>query len=415
PVVPIFWMQSEDHDFEEIKAANLFAGDELKRYELNVKKEQLGGSVGGLTLVSDALESLKQLEQDFSGADGEILSALTESYQPGEKLGDAVRRFLQKLFAPYGLIFCDPQSVVLKAAGASLIRECFRAHTELAELLTSRAEQLVSNGYELQVKVRPKHSLFFLDTQNGRKRLEIDSEGNFRGSGEKLSLQDIDSLIEREPHRFTSSALVRPLLQDFIFPTAAYIAGPAEFKYWTQVTPLYRKFAISQPLVVPRPSFVVLEHRTRQLAEKLGLSAEVLCGEAPQPSTLAPSLGQGYLVEALKSNTDSRLADLEAELRAINPSLTQALTTTRSAVATNLERLRSKIERAELQRDTVMAQRSQRLSSVVWPNGEKQERIISFISYVLKYGRAFIDRVFRECPHYASPGCHLIVPEEEPK
>ena len=213
-----------------------------------------------------------------------------------------------------------------------------------------------------------------------------------QGSGAKISRSELLALLEREPQRFSSSALLRPLIQDSLLPTAVYVGGPAEVRYLAQLPPLYQELGIAQPLVAERAHFTLLTTPLRRLLEKLGIAASDL------------ALPRAALLHKLSSTTSSQpaianaqpgvawSAELEARLDALagaadaEPGVIKFAARLRKSVRGALERLGQRQARSQLARDSLLSQRLARLDAWLRPDGELQERVHSFPAFAARVG-----------------------------
>ena len=328
-VIPLFWLQSEDHDFAEIKSAAFFGpGRELKQVSLEVPEGDLGDCVGRLKMDAASTRQIRVFLEEHSGADAEFRDALEESFLENGTFSQAMARLMQKIFGSYGLLVFDPDRRSIKEAFRDFIASSFLRSRSIGRLLLDRGEKLRLAGYPLQAMIRPDSPLFFVSQSGRRQRLNESSEGMWVGEHAQFSKQSLYEMLEREPERFTCSALIRPVFQDTVFPTCAYVAGPSEFKYLAQTKPLYEFFNCRQPLVVPRARFVVVQERQRRLMQKLGMSladAEKDPEEVILKSGKYPGSDAARIFSPLAGDILERLSDLRPDLEKLDANLLRAL------------------------------------------------------------------------------------------
>jgi len=399
PVVPVFWMQSEDHDFAEISTAKILRHYwEVADFSLPESLTGVGDSVGKIMLDLKATEAIANFIDDIHR--GEEAISLKNCYQSGRTLTAAFGEWIKVLFSRFGLLIFDPTSSVAKSEIKELIVSSFLRNSSISRVLSDRVKALQAAGFEIQVPLRPQSPLFFYSHEGSRIRLTESKSGDFEAERVVIPKNDIYQLIDQYPERFTASALIRPIYQDTLFPTVAYLAGPAEIRYWSQITPLYKFFNMRQPFVVPRPSLLLLEPRVRKLMEAERLTFEDL------------KLDQQQLVNRslLGSKSDpelifsSGLIKLQEVLRSVeigatgaNLNLQTALERTEKSIAKNLQLLRHKYEKLLRGKERVLLERFSKLQSALRPNGSTQERELSFISFLLPHGFALLDRLLVEC------------------
>ncbi|ATB31972.1 hypothetical protein MEBOL_005444 [Melittangium boletus DSM 14713] len=417
PCVPVFWLQTEDHDLPEIDHTFIpSAAGALLRVALDVPDaaqsrtpvahRRLGASVTG------ALATLRAELGGQSHAD-EHLALLERAYHPEAAMADAFAEVLSTLFADEGLVFLDPRDPRLAPLSAPLHRRAIEEATAIASGLAERGGALGAAGFSEQVHIRPGSPLGFFSPdglEGARYRLDpASTPGTWslvgHPEGASVTTPQLLSWLEREPLRFTTSALLRPLLQDTWLPTAAYVGGPGEIAYFAQLAPLYAHLGLPMPLVVPRARFRVIDDRVRRLLDRLGLAPEDAA--APRDALLARiaarDTGQDFeppeAIEArLVSAFASELARLGERTASFEPGFARALSRTDKTVRGGISRLVARYGRAIAQRDQVTLERVDRLRAYLSPDGAPQERIHGLPYYACRFGsQAFTRRVLDAC------------------
>jgi bacillithiol biosynthesis cysteine-adding enzyme BshC len=403
PVVPVFWLQTEDHDLPEIAEHHLpcARGAPLSLRLPASPAERV--SVAHRLLPESVTACLDEMRGELGSlphAD-EHLDRLGRHYRPGAGWADAFAGALAELFAEEGLVLVDPRDEVLGRAAVRVHRRALERATAIAEQLEARARELAAAGFPATVHVRPGAPLSFFHPDGAagsRHRLEprADGFGEVGGSGAH-TLSDLLERLEREPLSFSTSVLQRPILQDTLLPTAAYVGGPAEVAYFAQLAPLYREHSVAMPLVVPRARLGLVEGKVRRSLDRLGLTAEQ--ADLPEDALLAAcTAGRAVAPRDVAGALLPRLAAAFSELRpaieAAGPGMDTALEKTRAAVEQAVARLAVKYERALLHRDEERVSEVRRLKTHLRPNGLPQERFYGFSYFAARYGeRAVLERV----------------------
>lgn len=407
PCVPIFWLQDEDHDLAEVnhtfvptpsgvplRLAVLEEGASAWRAPLS--HCALGGD---LAHVHAALRA--QLGREPHAE--EHLGLLERAYVPGATLSQAFARAAAEVFAPDGLVFLDPRDPAIAALAAPFHRRALEEAPRLAGLLEARSAALAAAGFSDQVHVRPGAPLaFFSPDGAGGPRYRLEPRGADawalvgHPSGATVSRAALLTALETEPLRFSTSALLRPLLQDTLLPTAAYVGGPAEVAYFAQLLPLYAALGLPAPLVVPRARFTVLDDRTRGLLEKLGLSAAEAAGDreavlaklAARQGAPTPAQVEARLWAAL----GPELQSFGERLRELDPSLGEPLQKTEDTIRAALGKLLGRYGKALGQKDQVAATRLDRVRGYLLPNAAPQERVFALAYFACRFGtQGFLD------------------------
>ncbi|MDC0713693.1 bacillithiol biosynthesis cysteine-adding enzyme BshC [Stigmatella sp. ncwal1] len=421
PCVPVFWLQTEDHDLPEINHSFVpRASGEALRVALDMPGAATSRTpVAHCALGESIPHALAMLHAELGSQPhaGEHLELLERAYRPEATMADAFAEVLSTLFADEGLVFLDPSDPRLAPLAAPLHRRSLEEASAIAHGLAERGDALSSAGFSEQVHIRPGAPLSFFSPngpEGARYRLEPASPpGTWHLVGHpedaSVTTAELLSWLEREPLRFTTSALLRPLLQDTWLPTAAYVGGPGEIAYFAQLAPLYAHMALPMPLIVPRARFRVIDDRVRRLLDTLGLSPEDAA--APRDEVLArlaaQKTGEGFeppeAIEArLVSAFASELARLSERTAAFEPGFARALSRTDKTVRGGISRLVARYGRAIAQRDQVTLERVERLRAHLFPAGAPQERTHGLPYYACRFGsRAFTQLVLDACAPFS--------------
>lgn len=419
-VVPIFWLQTEDHDFDEIRACHLpvFEGEhDTTGLTLSLAADSDAAhpsgearmSVAHRRLGGEASELLQTLQESLSPHPyaAQMLAWFAEHYRPGRSLAEAFAGLIATLFADEGLLVINPRCPALITAAAPIYRQAIEAGPALAAALTARGQALAAAGFAEQVPVRPASSLFFFHTASGGPRYRLDYQPASRSwlapagntAGQSLfHTEELLAMLSRDPLRFSTSALLRPPVQDFLLPTVAYVGGPGEINYWAQLAPVYDALSthlpLRQPLLVPRARFRCIDDSTRALLAKLQLRpADV---ERPRAAALQTALAARHPEAAtaqdeLPGLRRELLGDLGGKLSALGarePGLADAVRRTQTSVERNVERLLARYQRLRTERDQVLCARIDRLQRLLYPQGGPQERHYGLPYFLARYGLA---------------------------
>ncbi len=405
PCVPLFWLQTEDHDFAEIRRCRVArpSGPPLELELAEGAPSLARVSVAHRALGPEVQGELARLEAALGGEPhaAETLAQLGAHYRPGRSPGAAFAGLLAELFAEEGLLLLDPRRPAVARLAAPLYRSALLRAAELEAALAARSRELREAGFEEQVPVRAGATLLCLHQgrpEGPRYRLGRAPAGyRLQGTGEDSTFSEPEllELLETEPLRFSTTALLRPLVQDHLLPTVAYVAGPHEIDYLAQLAPLYALLGLEQPLVVPRARFRCLEAGTRALLGKLGLRAAA-DAEVPRADLLR-RLGAAAdrpPPEELIARLLGAVAPHLAEVEATHPSLREPVQKARASFEHTVRRLCARYGAALLERDQVTVERVDRLQAFLTPGGAPQERVLAMPSFACRHGaRAVCEKV----------------------
>ena len=389
PVVPIFWMATEDHDFAEIDHCSLARGSETPlRLRVSADgRSDARAPVADALLGADVTAAVDAVRETIAGkpAGTEVANLLAAHYLPGRRFGDAFAGLLAALFADEGLLVFHPRTPGVAALAAPIYRHALLHAGAITDRLLTRNAALADAGFEPQVHVRDDAALVFAHDERGGRQLVRLDEAPARAAD-----------VAADPTRFSSSALLRPIVQDSLFPTAAYVGGPAECSYFGQSATLFDLFDIPVPLVAPRARFRLVDARTRARLTALDLQPADL--EQPLDKLLATvgarrpaSIQPSELRAAILDAPLDALASLPSRIGVPNRELARAFNRTRATLERAVDRLTARYARTLALRDEAGAGALHRAQALLFPDGEPQERVFAFPSFAADAGaRAFV-------------------------
>jgi len=407
--VPVFWMATEDHDLEEVDQVSMLTKTSVETLRAGLKVSRavpVGGVVPGLELEA-VLERASEL-LEFAP----VSEWLRECYGPegGKRpsLALAFGRLMAKIFAEQGLVVLDAASREFHALGAETLRYAIEHAVELQDALIARSKELVSGGYHAQVLVAEGGSmLFLLDEATGeRVALRCSADGQWKAGGRSYSTAELIAILETAPERLSPNALLRPVFQDTVLPTAAYVGGPAEIAYFAQSAVLYEAILKRITAVLPRLSATLLEPAIATVMDK----DEV---QLPDAMTTAVALAQRLGARAMPIEGKRKLAAVgnavEAELGALteylagmDESLGRAAEVSGSKMRYQMNRLRRMAATFELQKEASLRKHAEAIVLNVFPGGHPQERVVAGVWFMARYGDGLVEKLVgvagNQCP-----------------
>ena len=403
PAVPLFWLATEDHDFAEVDHADVF-GPDSRPVRLRTSAPELHGPrpVGETPVGDVPLKELRAALEGLPFAD-EAVAMVERAYHPGATMGSAFACMVKELFAPYGLLLIDPMSPDLRRIAAPLMKEAVERMPELADDLIARSRELVNRGYHAQVLVDNKTSLAFLLEGGERIALRRGAEGFVAGTRKWTVAELAACAAELSPN-----ALLRPVMQDYLFPTAAYVGGPAELAYLAQSQVLYAKLLGRQPVAFPRTGFTLLDERSaRRMAKYHFIPQELLVREQVFREQVAARLVPPGLKQRLEQTKSAVAAALDAfgdDLSRFDASLVSALATSRRKIEYQVDKMTRKTAAQMLAKDEQARRDADALSGLVFPEGHLQERLYSIVPFIAKFGPGLVEELYEhvrvECPDH---------------
>jgi len=394
PAAPVFWMATEDHDFEEAAHCWVFnAALQPSRLAVAQRPEHASRPVGALPVDSAPLEGLRTALGGFPFGE-EVSGWVSEAYAPGATFGSGFRTLLRRLLAPFGILFLDPLGPGERRLGAPLLRRAVERMPELSRGLIERSTGLATAGYHAQVHLEKDTSLVFL-LEGGRRLALRRGNTQFTANGRQFTAAELADRAES----LSPNALLRPVLQDYILPTAAFVAGPAEITYLAQSAVLYEDLLGRMPVIVPRQAFTLLDARAEKLMRRYRLSLpEFFHGEEALRARVAATLTPATLdraLEAARSSVDDPLSRLRESLLGFDPTLAAAFDTSRRKIAYQLSKIQAKARREALRRDQRAQHDAAYLSALLLPQRHLQERFYSILPFLAQHGPDLLPHLYQ--------------------
>jgi bacillithiol biosynthesis cysteine-adding enzyme BshC len=363
--VPIYWMASEDHDFEEISYFNLGG----QKYTWDTDQT---GAVGHFD--PSSLEALiKKMPGDHP--------LFEKAYLSHNTLADAARYYVNELFGKEGLVVIDADDRSLKASFSQVIEDDLFVHS--AEKLVGKdTKQLQSIGYKTQVHAR-EINFFYLD---GNIRSRIEKEGdNYTvvDTDLRFSTEEIKRLIKETPEKFSPNVILRPLYQEMILPNLAYVGGPSEAVYWLQLKSVFTHFSEAFPILMPRNFALIIDqlsHRKYEKSDRTLAELFLPSQEVEQRIVSEHTNKELSLVDELASIA-STYATAQSKAETIDPTLVQHLEALQTRTEKLLNNAQKKMYRAEKRQHTDKIGQYQTVKSVLFPKGNLQERTSNFLNF----------------------------------
>jgi bacillithiol biosynthesis cysteine-adding enzyme BshC len=400
--VPVFWIASEDHDYEEVNHCRLVDLDGRLvdlRYEPETRGQDV--PVGHVVLDEGISRTIDEFIAQLPRSEfmPEIERDLRESYAVGAGFAEAFARLMARLFANYGVVLLDPLDEELKQVAAPLYSEAIAKSSEIARALVERSAELEQAGYHAQVHVSEDMvPLFIMD--DGRRVAMTQSDGRFhvKGSERSFGKEELVELAGRCPNCFSPNVTLRPVVQDYLLPTAAYIGGPAEIAYFAQIRAVYETLGRQEPCVLPRASLTIVEGRHQKTMKKYGLEFQDFF------EGLHPAI-QKVVEQSLDRETSGIFAETERlfaeQLDKMDELLTRAgvalsdsISRARAKIMYQVEHLRTRFVHASARREETAYRQVERAYTTLFPDKNLQERELNIYYFLSRFGPSLIDELY---------------------
>ena len=412
PTVAVFWVDAEDHDWQEVNVCGVLDAEAaLRTVTIEGDAPAPGCPIARVQLgvsIETTLEALAATlpPTEFTPA---LLAELRAHYAPGRGMVDAFSRWLESLLGPRGLVIYESSDPRAKPLVADLFCREIESAGATAELAGAAGRALEAVGYHAQVTPHPDSAALFWI---GEARTPIRLSGDGLHVGERVETREgLSALARQHPEQFSPNVLLRPLVQDTLFPTACYVAGPSELAYHAQLRTVYDAFGIPMPLVQPRATATLVDANAARFLSRGDVALESL---RPQDESALNALLEAALppsvdtaVDGVLRALDERMTVLAREVGAVDPTLENAARSALGRMQDDVTKLQAKILQAAKRKDETLRRQFKHAQAQAFPGGTPQERAVGVVSFVNKYGLPVIDRLAEGLT--LDPGVHTVI------
>ena len=412
PAVAIFWIDAEDHDWEEVRSCTVF-GYHVTPHTVSLPAHLIAehAPVATVHLDDSILEVLDELEQTLPATEfrDTLIADLRAAYRPGMGMADAFGRWLEGVLGQRGLIVYDSSDPASKPLASQVFTRELSTAGQTAKLAAAAGSDLVARGYHSQVHTH-EDGLALFHLSGGRRPIR-QQDGRFIVGEESFAPEALIEQAATHPASFSPNVLLRPIVQDTLFPTICYVAGPNELAYLGQLRGVYAHFGVPMPLMYQRASSTLLDSAALRFLNKYKLPLEALQAqdEAALNDLLKMQIPQAVedAFAAAAEAIERQMTRLVEAMPALDPTLEGAARSTLGRMQHDLQSLHGKMIQAAKRRDETLRRQFVHARNLAFPGGHAQERMIGFVSFLNQYGPARVVRLDEALP--LDMGRHWIV------
>jgi bacillithiol biosynthesis cysteine-adding enzyme BshC len=407
-------LASDDSDFQEVHSTFFFGEDDelfsVRYPDEDNDRSRMAGTVS-LGKVGDCLKHLQDrgLKGEFQG---EVVDMLREAYHPTKNFSEGLGSWLSRLFEPYGLVLFDPLTPGYKRDLKSLFHIAVSQRREIVQALTQRADLLREKGFSPQVRVSDSESLIFWTEGNKRYKLEYGGKTGYEKKTDlAVGLSEEERLQAMDAEHLAPNVLLRPILQDHLFPTVAYVGGASEVAYFAQIGAI-SPFWDQEMAVFPRLGVTIVDRKSQRLLKKYGITASdllQLTSEEVSRKVLQGS-DSGKILKKLKhvqGDMRAQLRSLQDELQLADSTVAEMLVGTEKKIIYQIEKIEKRFVANHRTRTENFGQHLDYLYSRLHPQGKLQERVVNFNQFLSEEGTPIVERLM-EAVNPFCPSHHLI-------
>ena len=399
-VVPCFWNASDDKSSVQIDNLGIIDG-RYRQVKLNMEGIEANVRLSNISLsLNDYEDVIKEMDTLMHGGLNrevrifltDILSGLSKKAGAGNGIGlcKLFSSIVLKLFSEWGPVIIDPSDKRLKEMGLNLLKKDIEEHEAINGLISSRGEKLIKYGYHAQVDPQKDTLDFFYNIDGKREKISIIAERVFRVRGKDYNREELLELAKSDPSAISWNVVLRPLIQDSLFPVAATVCGPGEVSYFAQFAEVYKYMGIELPVIYPRYSATIIESRIEKILEKPDM-ADMILSQGQSDAVRSVLRREGVekterLLEGLQEDINKKIEITESKIKIIGIDPENAFDRIKRNINKELKILSKKLYSKLKKQNQHIIDDIDRVHLNIFPNGNIQERMINIFYYLNKYG-----------------------------
>jgi len=412
PVIPVFWLADEDHDYQEVQHLTVIGKNEPETFSLSDKSGNLP-PVAELTYSQD-LEALKSelqqvlYETDFSD---ELWSLLDASFVSGKRFDHSFGDYIARLFSRHGLVLAGSNHPTIKEYTKVCMRNAIEQADTFRKALEGQTQELKEKFHQ-QVTLYDSN-LFYLDPDEGRVKIARNGDGWKTDSGMEWHTSELLEEIDSNPAKFSPNVFLRPVMQDLFLPTLGNVAGPGETAYYGQMKLFYRAFDLKMPVIFPRLSATLVEPAIDRIMQDLPFDLHEYNNRIEDLESDFVDRTEQVDIEAIFSDWKEKVQEISSgktnDISEIDPTLEGAAGKATSVYMGELDKLKGKVYRTVKQQEETQLNRIRKIKDQLFPDGGLQERTIAGIYFMNKYGVDIWDRLLEDLHEDETFSDHKII------
>ncbi|WP_400247044.1 bacillithiol biosynthesis cysteine-adding enzyme BshC [Niallia sp. JL1B1071] len=419
PVVPVFWVAGEDHDYLEINHIYTPGKEKMKKvvFPQRVLDKRMASDIAldkqvCLDWLETVVESYGETEHSKP-----LLQLLQSAVQESKTIVDFFSYMTMSLFKDYGLILVDSGDKEIRKLEKEIFLKQINKFQKLADAVSEQQKLVQDSGYSLVIEMaeNPVNLFYYDEIEQERVLLQYDkAEGRFIGKDKTVSftIEELKDIASEFPQKLSNNVVTRPITQDLLFPTLAFIGGPGEIAYWAELKGAFEHLGIKMPPVIPRLNITLLERSVEADIEELELSMKdvLINGTSEKCEQFLQSVSNeriAQLLNELKGVIETKYDQLEQEMTSEYKGLLPLMEKNEDFLMSQVEFLQNKVDASVKLKHEVIVNKFSRIEQNLKPEGSPQERVWNITYFLNKYGLDFLEGVM-ELP-MDFDGTHKVV------
>jgi bacillithiol biosynthesis cysteine-adding enzyme BshC len=398
PVIPVFWIAGEDHDYQEVNHLFVAAQDKVEKLiypEKVLNKKMVSDIVLNKELclkwVHNVIENFGETEHTNA-----LLKFAEEQVNKSETFVDFFANIIMELFKDYGLLIVDSGDKEFRKIQSEFLSMQILDHESITFSLLEQQQEINKKGFPLAIDANERAAnLFYYDKKAGERiLLEFDRETEqFVGKSGSVSFSKSDLLdqMNNDPGILSNNVVTRPLMQEWLFPSLAFIAGPGEIAYWAELKLVFEHFKINMPPIVPRLNITLLDRSIETDLHDLNLNLEkvLVKGTNEEREQYLDAIKDKEVQELFAATRNSFLSQyqlIEAKTAELDKGLLPLLNKNENYILKEMDFMKKKLEDAVKSKHQVILNKFTRVDLALRPDGFLQERTWNVFPYLNQYG-----------------------------
>lgn len=415
PVVPVFWIAGEDHDYQEVNHIFLEQDGKIKKngYPEQVVDKRMTSDVEyDPAVMKNWISSILKVlgETEFTAGLADEMDGLIRE---GEDIVTFFARFIMTLFKDYGLLVIDSSYGALRKLEAPYFRHLIENSREITDQVLIQQKTIQAEGFNTQLEISSDAANIFLNLQNERALLERDGSGfKDKNNDSFFTKEELLGILDDQPGRLSNNVVTRPLMQEWLFPTLSFIGGPGEIAYWGELKKAFEFMGMNMPPVMPRLNITILERTVAKRIEELSLSLQEVVKNGVSHvrneflDSLKPNELEGELQE-IETYLMAKYEGIKKEASAVDSNLEPIVDKNLEIHRKQFEFLRKRTEKSIRDKNERQLSRFDLIENSIRPNGGPQERTLNILYYMNRFGPDFVNRL-TDLP-FTFDGTHKVV------
>jgi bacillithiol synthase len=415
PVVPVFWIAGEDHDYQEVNHIYVEKGSKLEKVgypERVVEKKMTSHITYNKTVMKKWLDDILVMLGETEHTN-RLSSDLTKMIEEEEDIVRFFAHFVMSLFKDFGLLVIDSAYPLLRKLESRHFHHLIENSQSITDKVLEQQEEIRKNGYGTQLDISPIAANLFIQLQDERALLEREGNKFFeKNSGKAYSGLELLSILDESPESFSNNVVTRPMMQEWLFPTLAFVAGPGEIAYWGELKKAFEYVGLKMPPVVPRLNITIVEREIDKRIQDLQLTLHGVITEGVSTARNAfwKSLERPDLefeMMEIQEELQRKYEKIREQAVSIDQGLHPIIDKNLEFHLSQFEYLRNKVDKALKDKNSLTFNQFMKVENSIRPNEGPQERTWNVLYFLNKYGLDFVkDLTLLE---FTFDGTHKVV------